>query len=102
MVKMFVSILGTVSTVQSSSSFVSFLLLSDFTTSGSCVLLLLLAVVCAPFVNGVTCNSQDVIGLPHLFIGLVDLNLVDFRVFCSFWISFGSMFSDFIKSVLLF
>ena len=84
MVKMFVSILGTVSTVQSSSSIVSFLLLSDFIPSGRCVLLLLLAVVCVPFVNGDTCNSQDVIGLPYLFIGLVDLNLVCFVYFVRF------------------
>ena len=102
MVKTFVSILGTVSTVRSSSSsFVGFFS-SDSTPSGRCVLLLLLAVVCVPFVNGVTCNSQNVIGLPYLFIGLVDHSLVDFRMFCSFWFSFGSMFSDFIKSVLPF
>ena len=103
MVKMFVSILGTVSTVQSSSSsFAGFLLFCDFTPSGRCFLLLLLAVVCVPFVNGVTCNSQNVIGLPYLFIGLVNLSLVDFRTFCSFWFSFDSMFSDFIESVLSF
>ena len=103
MVKVFVSILGTVSTVQSSSSsFIGFLLSSEFAPSGRCFLLLLLAVVCVPFVNGVTCNSQNVIGFPYLFIGLVDLSLVDFRIFCSFWFSFGSMFSDFIKSVLPF
>ena len=78
MVKMFLSILGTVSTVQSSSSsFVSFLLSSEFAPSGRCFLLLLLASVCVPFVNGVTCNSQNVIGFPYLFIGLVDLSLVD-------------------------
>ena len=103
MVKMFVSILSTVSTVQSSSSsFVGFLLSSDFTPSGRCFLLLLLAVVCVPFVNGVTCNSQNVIGLPYQFIELVDLILVDFRIFCSFRFSFDSMFSDSIKSVLPF
>ena len=103
MVKVFVSILGTVSTVQSSSSsFIGFLLSSEFAPSCRCFLLLLLAVVCVPFVNGVTCNSQNVIGFPYLFIGLVDLSLVDFRIFCSFWFSFGSMFSDFIKSVLPF
>ena len=85
MVKMFVSNLGTVSTVQSSSSsFVGFLRSSDFTPSGRRFLLLLLAVVWVPFVNGVTCNSQNVIGFPYLFIGLVDLSLVDFRIFYSF------------------
>ena len=102
MVKVFVSILGTVSTVQSSSSFIGFLLSSEFAPSGRYFLLFLLAVVCVPFVNGDTCNSQNVIGFPYLFIGLVDLSLVDFRIFCSFWFSFGSMFSDFIKSVLPF
>ena len=54
------------------------------------------------FVNGVTCNSQNVIGLPYLFIGFVDLSLVDFRIFCWFWLSVCSMFSVFIKSVLPF
>ena len=103
MVKMFVSILGTVSNVQSSSSsFIGFLLSSDFTPSGRCFLLLLLAVVCVPFVNGVTCNSQNVIELPYLPFGLVKLSVVDFRIFCSFWFSFDSMFSDFTKSVLPF
>ena len=103
MVKMFVSILGTVSTVQFfSSSFDGFLFSFDFTPSGRCVLPLLLAVVCVPFANVVTCNSQNVIGLPYLVFGLVDLSLVDFRIFCSFWFSYGSMFSDFIKSVLPF
>ena len=100
MVKLFISILGTVFAVQSSSSFfVDFLFSSASTSSGRCALLLLLAVVCVSFVNGVTCKIQNVIGLPHLLIGLVDLSLVDFRIFCSFWFSFCSIFSIFIKSV---
>ena len=103
MIKMFISTLDAVFTVRSSySSFVGLLFSSDSASSDRCAFLLLLAVVCVPFVNGVTCNSQNVTGLPYLFIGLVDLSLVDFRMFCSFWISFGSMFSDFIKSVLPF
>ena len=101
MVKMFISTSSTVFAVRSS-SFVGLLFSSDSTSSGRCALLLLLAVVCVPFGNGVTCNGQNVIGLPYLFIGLVDLSLVDFRIFCSFWFSVSSMFSDFIKSVLPF
>ena len=98
MVKMFISTSSTVFAVRSS-SFVGLLFSSDSTSSGRCALLLLLAVVCVPFGNGVTCNGQNGIGLPYLFIGLVDLSLVDF---CSFWFSVCSMFSDFIKSVLPF
>ena len=97
---MFISTLDTVFSLRSSfSSIVDLLFFSDSTSSGRCALLLLLAVVCVPFVYGVTCNSQNVIGLPDLFIGLVDLSLVDFRIFCSFWFLIGSMFSDFPKSV---
>ena len=102
MVKKFISTLDTVFTVRSSSSFVGHLFSSDSASSGRCALFLLLAVVCVPFVNGVTCNSQNMIGLPYLFIWLVDLSLVDFRILCSFWFSYGSMFSDFIKSVIPF
>ena len=63
---------------------------------------LLLVILCAPFVNGVTCDSQNVIGSPYFFIGRVDLSLVDFRIFCSFRFSISSMFSVFIKSLLPF
>ena len=63
---------------------------------------LLLVILCAPFVNGVTCNSQNVIGLPYLFIGFVVLSLVDFRIFCSFRFSISSLFSVFNKSLLPF
>ena len=71
-------------------------------SSGRSLIPLLLVILCAPFVKGVTCNSQNVIGLPYLFIGLVDLSLVDFRILCSFWFSISSMFSVFIKSLLPF
>ena len=50
--------------------------ISFFKSSGRSVVTLLLVILCAPFVNGVACNSQNVIGLPCLFIGLVDLSLV--------------------------
>ena len=100
MVQMFMTVLYTVCSVYSSSSFLS--KFSFFLSSGRSLVPLLLVILCAPFVNGVTCNSQNVIGLPYLFIGLVDLSLVDFRILCSFWFSISSMFSVFIKSLLLF
>ena len=103
MVKIFIFTLNTVFAACSFSfSFIGIHFSSDSASSGRCALLFLLAVVCVPFVNGVTCNGQNVIGLPYLFIGLVDVSLVDFRIFCSFWFSFDSMFSDFNKSVLPF
>ena len=71
-------------------------------SSGRFLVPLLLVVLGAPFVIGVTCNSQNVIGLPYLFIGLEDLSLVDFRKHCSFWFSISSMFSVFIESLLPF
>ena len=64
-----------VSTVESSSSsFNGFPFAVVSPSIGRCVLSLSLAVVCIPFINGVTCNGQNV--LPYLFIGLMDLNLV--------------------------
>ena len=40
----------------------------------------LLVTFTAPFVNGVTCNSQNVIGLPYRLNGLAGLSLADFRI----------------------
>ena len=75
---------------------------SFFKSSGRFVVTFLLVILCAPFVNGVTCNSQNVIGLPYLFIGFVDRSLVDFRIFCSIRFSISSMFYVSIKPLLPF
>ena len=98
MVQMFNCVSYTDSTVQSSSSFTGSFLSVSFSSSGR-ILTLLQAVVFAPFVDGVTCNSQNMIGLPYLFVGVVDLSLVAFQVCCSFLLLVSSMFSVFVKSV---
>ena len=74
MVELFISSSSTVSTVESSSSFNGFPFAVVSPSIGRCVPSLSLAVVCIPFINGVTCNGQNI--LPYLFIGLVDLSLV--------------------------
>ena len=64
-----------------------------------------LATLSKLFVNGVTCNSQYMIGFPYLFIGFVDHSLAEVLVIGSFWFSFVFIFSIisvFIKLVLPF
>ena len=103
-VELFLFVLITVSTV---SAFFFFLdgcfLVHAISSSVPCFLSLSLAILCKLFVNGVTCNSQYMIGFPYLFTGFVDLSLVEVLVIGSFWFLFifiFSILSVFIESLL--
>ena len=106
MVTLFSFALDTVFTVKNSSSLIdSCLFVSAFPSTSCCGSPVLLVTFSVPCVKGVTCDSQNVTGLPFRLNDLADLSLHGFRMFGSIWFSFiftFSIISVFIESVLPF
>ena len=103
MVTLFPFAVDTVFTVKNSSSLIdSCLFVSAFPSTSCCGSPALLVTFSVPCVKGVTCNSQNVTGLPFRLNELADLSLPGFRMFGSIWFSFiftSSIISVFIESV---